>query len=370
MIPTDTAQAEGWMRRAMELAVRGKGKTSPNPAVGAVIVKNGRVVGEGWHRKAGGPHAEVFALRQAGKAARGATAYVTLEPCNHTGRTGPCAKALIEAGVREVVIGARDISPKRGLRGAAALRRAGVKVTLSVLKAECMELCEDFFKHSATGLPHVTIKTAMTLDGKIAARSGDSRWISSARSRKLVHIMRSRVDAVMIGADTAIMDDPLLTVRDAPGRNPVRALVDGRLRAPVDGKLARSARHIPTIILTTTKHADGAKAALWRKAGADVLAAGEGERVDLSMALAALGLRNIMSVLVESGGALAWELVRTGLADRALFFIAPIIAGGPRCAMGSGGVEKIAQAYKMVDMRARMCGEDILVEGRFLPRGA
>lgn len=364
------AGAEGWMSRAIFLARKGKGRSAPNPAVGAVIVKNGKVAGEGWHKKAGSPHAEIMALKAAGPAARGASLYVTLEPCNHHGRTGPCAGALIQAGVREVFIGARDASPKPGRRGAAELKRAGVKVTLGVLENECARLAEDFFKHSTTGLPFVTLKTAMTLDGKIATWSGDSRWISSGKSRKLVHAMRNEMDAVMIGADTALADDPLLTVRGVRGgRNPLRALVDGRLRLPLDGAIAQGAADIPTIVFTTAAHRAGAKAKALQSLGVRVEAAGDGEKVDLRAAMATLGGMNVMSLMVESGGALAWELVRLGLVDRVMFFIAPKIAGGPRCAMGLGGVERMAGAYELAEFTIRMIGPDALLEGRVKPGG-
>ena len=353
------------MKRAILLAGKGKGRTSPNPAVGAVIVKNGRIVGEGWHKKAGGPHAEVMALREAGPAARGASVYVTLEPCNHHGRTGPCAQALIQAGVREVFIGARDASPKPGPRGMEALKKAGVKAAMGPLAAECAAMVEDFFKHSSTGLPLVTIKIAMTLDGKIAAKSGDGRWISSEESRLMVHAMRNRMDAVMIGVDTAIADDPLLTVRHGlGGRNPLRAVVDGRLRLPLNGQLARTAATIPTVVFTTASMAAGKKAGALRRMGALVEAAGKGDKVDLRRALAVLGKMNVMSLLVESGGALAWELARRGLADEILVFVAPKIVGGAKCAMGIGGVSKMAQALEIYDFSAVSSGPDILLRGR------
>ena len=356
---------EKWMSRALALARKGKGRTAPNPAVGAVIVKNGRIVGEGWHKKAGEPHAEALALLQAGPAARGASVYVTLEPCNHHGRTGPCAQALIQARVREVFIGARDLSPKPGPRGMEALKRAGVKVAMGPLAAECLLLVEDFSRHSSTGLPFVTVKFAMTLDGKIAAKSGDGRWISSEKSRRMVHSMRNQMDAVMIGADTAMADDPELTVRGLRGgRNPLRAVVDGRLRLPLNGRLARTAAKIPTVVFTTTSMAAGRKAQALRRLGAQVEAAGKGARVDLRRALAILGKMNVMSLLVESGGVLAWELARKSLVDEILVFVAPKIVGGGRCAMGAGGMEKMAQALDISGLSVVSSGPDVLLRGR------
>ncbi|MDH5510967.1 MAG: bifunctional diaminohydroxyphosphoribosylaminopyrimidine deaminase/5-amino-6-(5-phosphoribosylamino)uracil reductase RibD [Nitrospinota bacterium] len=357
------------MERAILLALKGKGRTSPNPAVGAVIVKNGQVVGEGWHKKRGGAHAEIFALKAAGAKACGATAYVTLEPCNHYGQTGPCARALVEAGIKEVVIGARDKSPKQGRRGMEEMRRAGITVRQDLLGAQCKELCEDFFKHSSTGLPFVTLKTAMTLDGKIASRSGDSRWISSEQSRKLVHEMRCRSDAVMVGADTAILDDPQLTTRAGRARrNPLRVVVDGALRLPLKGNLAQGAGAIPTLVFTTKALAAGPKAAALEKLGVRVMAAGKGKKVDLPQVMAQLGRMDVMSLMVESGGALAWELARLELVDRVKFFIAPKIVGGPRCVMGLGGVARVAEAYRMEEMEVSMVGPDIMVDGKMAPR--
>ena len=355
--------SEQFMERAIVLARRGKGRTAPNPAVGALIIKNGVIIGEGWHKKAGGHHAEVMALRKAGSAAKGAEAFVTLEPCNHQGRTGPCSLALIDAGIKAVYFGAKDTSSKQGRKGAAALKRAGVKVVSGILKDKCQELVADFSKHSSTGLPLVTLKTAMTLDGKIASLSGDSRWISGEKSRRLVHSMRSETDAVMIGSDTALQDNPELTVRHGPARrNPMRVIIDSRLRTPEDSKLAKTAREVDTAIFTTKAGAVSEKAVRLSGMGLKVMAAGVGARVDLLAVLKALGEMNVMSLLVESGGALAWELLRLGLVDRVRFFIAPKLAGGPGSVMAAGGVDRIAEAYRLEDMKVFMCGEDVVID--------
>lgn len=350
------------MRRALELARRGKGRTAPNPAVGAVIVKNGRVISEGWHRGAGKPHAEIEALRAARVSVSGAAMYVTLEPCNHQGRTGPCAQAIIAAGIGAVVIGARDRSTKPGLKGAAALRRAGVTVRSGILRAECERMVEDFHKHAATGLPLVTLKAAVTLDGKIASRSWDSKWITTPASRALVHQMRNESGAVMVGADTVIYDDPRLTVRvGARRRNPLRVIVDGRLRIPMSANVVATARKTSTLIVTT-RRAPARKIAQLHAKGVEVEILG-GRRVDLLRLMAMLGQRGVTSLLVESGGALAAALLEQRLVDRAAFFIAPKIIGGARCAIPARGPQKMADAWRLEQVSFRPSNGDMIIEG-------
>ena len=358
---------ETFMRRALELARRGKGRTAPNPAVGALIVKNGRIIAEGWHRQAGKPHAELEALRAARESVSGATMYVTLEPCNHMGRTGPCAQAIIAAGIREVAIGARDRSAKPGAKGAAALRRAGVIVRSGILRADCERMVEDFHKHSATGLPLVTLKAAVTLDGKIAARSWDSKWITSPASRAIVHRMRNESHAVMVGADTVMYDDPQLTVRVGPRRrDPLRVVVDGRLRIPLSAQVVKTARAVPTLIVTT-RRAPARKIALLRAKGVEVETLG-GRRVDLPRLMALLGQRGVMSLLVESGGALAAALLEQRLVDRAAFFIAPKIIGGARCAIPARGPHKMADAWRLEHVSFCPSNGDMIVEGKIAYR--
>ncbi|VAX14866.1 Diaminohydroxyphosphoribosylaminopyrimidine deaminase / 5-amino-6-(5-phosphoribosylamino)uracil reductase, partial [hydrothermal vent metagenome] len=359
-----------WMRRAVDLARRGKGRTSPNPAVGAVIVKNGRVIGEGWHKRAGGPHAEIAALASCKTSAKGAVIYVTLEPCNHTGRTGPCAVALIEAGLSEVVIGSKDISPKKGRRGIEALKRAGIKTRAGVLKGECDRLIENFIKHSSTGMPHVTLKAAMTLDGKIATRTGDSKWISSSASRSRVHRMRNEMDAVIVGSDTVIADDPQLTVRHGrPRLNPLRVIVDGALNISVKSKIITTAHAIPTLV-AVTKSASPGKIEAIRKAGAEVIVIkGTSKKINLRALLKELGKRGIMSAMMESGGALAGAAIKAGLIDRVLFFIAPKIAGGDYYAINIDGVAKMSEAWELDEFEVARSGPDIMIEGRIITKG-
>lgn len=351
------------MRRALSLARRGAGRTAPNPAVGCVIVKGGVIVGEGWHRKAGTPHAEIHALRQAGEKAQGADVFVTLEPCSHHGRTPPCADALIEAGVAQVVAGMVDPNPLVSGRGLIRLSNAGIRVESGVLEEECRRLNESFVKHVTTGRPFVILKSAMTLDGKIATSNGDSKWITDDISRAYVHKLRGMVDAVMVGSGTAVADDPLLTCRVGRGKNPVRIIVDSTLRVPLHAQVVID-RTAHTIVATTPA-ADETKAAALRAAGVEILTCrGNVRGIDLSDMLALLGERGIQSILLEGGGTLAGEVLRRRLIDKFLFFYAPKLVGGTGKGPFAGeGVEKIAEAVQLDRVTVRRFGTDILVEG-------
>lgn len=353
-----------WMGMAINLARKGKGRTAPNPCVGAVIVKNEKIIGQGWHKKAGWPHAEVVALGSCKTSPKGATLYVTLEPCNHHGKTGPCAVAITGAGIKKVVIGSRDTSPKKGSRGIGRLRRGGVKVRTGVLKKECDSLITDFIKHSSTGMPLVTLKTAITLDGKISTETGDSRWISSELSRRLVHRMRNEMDAVMIGAGTAVEDDPMLTCRFGRSRrDPLRVIVDGDLKIPITSKIIGSARSVPTLIATTRK-AKISRIEETKKRGANVMVSpGGGGKVNLGWLMSELGKRNVMSVLLEGAGGLAGSAVDAGIVDRVMFFIAPKIVGGSRSAITGFAVKKMAEALEVKNVVINQIGPDLLIEG-------
>jgi len=351
------------MRRALSLARRGAGRTAPNPAVGCVIVQEGAIVGEGWHKKAGTPHAEIHALRQAGEKAHGADVFVTLEPCSHHGRTPPCADALVEAGVAKVVAGMVDPNPLVSGRGLERLKAAGMHVETGVLEEECRRLNESFIKHVTTGLPFVILKSAMTLDGKIATSLGDSKWITNDKSRVYVHKLRGMVDAVMVGSGTAVADDPLLTCRVGRGKNPVRIIVDSTLRTPLHAQVVNNgAAHT---IIATTPAADEAKAAALRAAGVEILICRENPRgVDLPDMLARLGKRGVQSILLEGGGTLAGEALRHRLIDKFLFFYAPkLVAGVGKGPFAGEGVEKIAEAVQLERVMVRRVGTDILVEG-------
>lgn len=353
-----------YMRRALALARKGIGRTTPNPAVGCVIVKEGRIVGEGWHRKAGTPHAEVHALAMAGTAARGADAYVTLEPCCHTGLTPPCTDALIRAGVGRVIAGMADPNPRVNGGGLEALQRAGIETVSGVLEEECRAINRPFIKHVTTGRPFVTYKCAMTLDGKIATVTGDSRWISSDESRTYVHRLRSRCDAVMVGVDTIIADNPQLTVRHVRGRNPLRIIVDSTLRTPasvgvLSGPLARM-----TIIATTESNPRVHRRYL--KSGATVLVCRPREgRVDLADLLDQLGQRGVQSVLLEGGSRLAGEALSQGLIDECVFFYAPKMIGSDGFSpFAISGMTAMAQALPFADLKVQRMGSDILVTAR------
>ncbi len=353
-----------WMARAIDLAIKGKGFTAPNPVVGAVIVKDGRVVGEGYHKKAGADHAEVAAMKSSEASLIGSTAYVTLEPCNHTGSTGPCAIALLKAGVARVVIGASDKSPKMGKRGAVALRKAGVAVKTGVLKKECEQLVADFTKHSATGFPYVTLKTAMTIDGKVATFRGDSKWITSQASRKRVHVMRRESDAIMVGISTVLLDDPELTARyGAKGRKPLRIVVDSYLRIPLGSKLVKSAHKTPLLVATTSKAGDK-KVKQLEKDGVTILKLPQsGGKVSLKPLLTLLGKMGVMSLLLEGGGKLSGAFVDKGLVDKVAFFIAPKIVGGGYCAINGKGVGGMGDAMPVNGLSVTRIGPDILLEG-------
>jgi diaminohydroxyphosphoribosylaminopyrimidine deaminase/5-amino-6-(5-phosphoribosylamino)uracil reductase len=353
-----------WMARALGLARRGLGRTSPNPPVGAVIVRRGRVVGEGWHRRAGGPHAEIVALRRAGRAARGATLYLTLEPCTHVGRTPPCAPAVIEAGLARVVVAAPDPDPRVRGRGIRAVRAAGIPVEVGVLAREARALTA-WFRHFVTRRrPYVLLKLAASLDGRIATARGESRWVSGPAARRFVHRLRDRVDAVMVGAGTVIADDPALTCRVRGGRDPLRIVVDGRLRVPPGARVVRQRSPAPTLIATTA----GARAARRRalaRAGAEVVAfPGRRGRLRLGGLLRALAARGVVSVLIEGGGELAAAALRERAVDRVLLVLAPVLLGGDaRSALGPLAVRRLARAPRLAGGRRSRLGRDLLWEG-------
>jgi diaminohydroxyphosphoribosylaminopyrimidine deaminase/5-amino-6-(5-phosphoribosylamino)uracil reductase len=352
------------MRHALRLARRGMGKTSPNPAVGCVIVKDGAIVGEGWHKKAGTPHAEVHALAQAGTRACGADVYVTLEPCSHHGRTPPCAEALIEAGVASVQIGMRDPNPLVSGRGMERLRSAGIQVRCGILENECSRINEPFIKHVTSGMPFVVLKSAMTLDGKTATATGESKWITNDKSRRYVHKLRSMLDAVMVGVGTVLADDPRLTCRLAGrNRNPVRIIVDSRLRTPLDSNVL--SRDLPGTTIIATIEENPALISKYEERGAQVMVCSEREgRVALEDMLQRLGSLGIQSLLLEGGSSLASSALHAGLIDKFLLFYAPKFLGGED---GFGlfagkGVDRMECAVKLKNISARHFGDDIMLE--------
>jgi diaminohydroxyphosphoribosylaminopyrimidine deaminase/5-amino-6-(5-phosphoribosylamino)uracil reductase len=364
------AEDERFMRVALRLAVRARGRTSPNPLVGAVVVRGGRVVGQGYHRRAGTDHAEVVALRAAAGEGRGADLYVNLEPCAHIGRTGPCARCVIEAGVRRVVVGMRDPNPLVDGKGIRALRRAGIEVVSGVLEEQCRELNEAFACYITRRRPFVTLKTAATLDGRVATRTGDSRWVTGEAARLEGHRLRSWHDAIAVGVGTVLVDDPELTCRGVRGgRDPLRVVIDSRLRTPPTARVVAAARtsRARTWILAGAG-APARRARALEVAGARVVrvAAADG-RVELLAALELLAEHELMSVLLEGGPTLAGAFWRAGLVDRLTVFLAPRLLGDPRglpMLAGAGGPERMAEATGLTAVRVARLGEDVMISGR------
>jgi len=352
------------MARAVLLARRGLGRTSPNPPVGAVVVKGGRVVGEGWHRRAGGSHAEVIALTQAGTGARGATLYLTLEPCTHHGRTPPCVPAVIASGVRRVVIGVGDPNPRVRGRGVRALRAAGIAVTTGVLSEEAGEVSAWFRHFIVRRRPYVILKLAASLDGRIATARGASRWVSGLPARRWVHVLRDQVDAVMVGAGTVLADDPALTCRVRGGRDPVRVVVDGRLRVSPHARVFRQVSLAPTLVATTARAGTGRRRALAR-AGAEILVfPGRAGRLRIGVLLRVLAARGIVSVLIEGGGDLAAAALRERAVDRVVLVSAPLLIGGDgRAMLGTLDVSRISAAPRLRRERVYRLGADLVRDG-------
>ncbi|WP_080838545.1 bifunctional diaminohydroxyphosphoribosylaminopyrimidine deaminase/5-amino-6-(5-phosphoribosylamino)uracil reductase RibD [Cohnella massiliensis] len=358
----DIINDEFYMRLALNTAASAAGQTEVNPMVGCVVVNNGRVVGIGAHLRRGEAHAEVHALNMAGEDAKGSTAYVTLEPCSHHGRTPPCCERLIREGVARVVVATADPNPLVAGRGLARLRESGIEVKVGVLKAEAEKLNEAFNKYIVTGLPFVTIKTAVTMDGKIATREGHSKWITGPAAREAVHALRHRNNGIMVGIGTVLADDPELTTRlGVPGLHPIRIVVDSQLRLPDSARVLNGEAR--TIVLTTAG-ADENRARSLRQRGAEVIACGEGPKVDLAAALAELGRRDIASLLVEGGGALNGALVEAGLVDKIMLFYAPKLVGGDAPpAFAFTGPERMEEALSIERIEIERYGDDWCVSG-------
>jgi len=352
-----------YMRRALTLARKGLGRTAPNPAVGCVIVRDEAVVGEGWHTKAGTPHAEIHALRQAGELARGADVYVTLEPCSHHGKTPPCSEALIRAGVRRVVAGMIDPFEQVSGRGIKQLREAGIVVEVGLLEAACRELNKGFIKYVLSGRPYVIYKSAMTLDGNIATVTGNSRWVSSEQSRKYVHRLRDVCDAVMVGVDTILADNPQLTVRHVKGRSPLRVVVDTHLRTPESVSVLTGPLAKKTIIATCETNPKVHRR--YELQGATVLVCEEFDgRVSLQDLLAKLGRFGIQTILLEGGSRLAGDALRNGLIDECIFFYAPKVVGNGFAPFTLTGIESMDRAIMLTIDRVAMSGPDLVVHAR------
>lgn len=364
---TDEWNDEAYMRRAIELAKTAAGWTNPNPLVGAVIVKDGRIIGEGCHEHFGQAHAERNALASCTESPTGATLYVTLEPCSHTGHQPPCANALIEAGVARVVVGSRDPNPLVSGRGNQRLRNAGISVETDVLRDECDAINPLFFHYIVDKRPYVVAKWAMTADGKIATAQHDARWVSNEQSRAWVHELRHRLSAIMVGVNTLLADDPLLTARRSqPSRNPLRVVCDSHLRTPPDCALVRTAHEVPTVIacaLPIDAQATDEERAL-SEAGVEVWRVPDAHgRVDLEALLARLGQNDVDSVLLEGGSTLMSSAFEAGLVDEALAFIAPKVVGGSSAPgpLGGAGIPKMADALSLGTPRVATFGDDVCI---------
>lgn len=351
------------MRHALALAERGRGAVEPNPLVGAVVVRDGVCVGEGWHRKFGGPHAEVFALEAAGAAARGATLYVTLEPCCHHGKTPPCTDAVLRAGIRRVVAAVQDPFPQVSGKGATVLRDANVSVEFGLMEAEARRLNAPYLKLVGSGLPYVHLKWAMTLDGKIATRAGDSKWVSNDESRRRVHELRGRVDAVVVGIGTALADDPQLTARPPGPRVATRVVLDSGARLPPASRLAATAQEVPTLVVTA-ENAPGERVAVLRGQGCEVVALpANGGRPDVVKLLSELGRRRFTNVLVEGGSGVTGAFLDAGAVDEVHVFLAAKLCGGAGAPSPAGGrgVGRIAEAMALPHSAVERLGDDVYV---------
>jgi diaminohydroxyphosphoribosylaminopyrimidine deaminase / 5-amino-6-(5-phosphoribosylamino)uracil reductase len=356
-----------YMERALELAEKGIGYTNPNPLVGAVIVKEGRIIGEGWHQVYGSHHAEVNAFLNASEAVKGATMYVTLEPCSHYGKTPPCAKAIVEKGIGKVIIGLKDPNPMVAGRGISILEEAGIEVVTGVLEEKGRKLNEIFLKYITTKLPFCIMKTAMTLDGKIATHTNASKWITGELSRKYVHELRHRVSGIMVGIGTVLADDPSLTTRLEEGRgsDPVRIIVDSTAKIPLEAQVLNLQSEAKTIIAVTEK-ADKDKLKAIEAKGAEIIVTASNKgRVDLSALMKELGERKIDSVLLEGGSELNYAALEEGIVDKVNAFIAPKIIGGrgAKTPVGGEGRAYMSEAINLKGIDIHRFGDDIMIEG-------
>ncbi|MEX2416156.1 MAG: bifunctional diaminohydroxyphosphoribosylaminopyrimidine deaminase/5-amino-6-(5-phosphoribosylamino)uracil reductase RibD [Paenibacillaceae bacterium] len=361
----DVINDQKYMRLALQLAEATQGQTDMNPVVGCVVVKSGRVVGTGAHLQRGGPHAEVHALNMAGKEAEGSTVYVTLEPCSHHGRTPPCANRLIEDKVSRVVVATIDPNPVVAGTGIAKLREHGIEVVVGVMEQEARALNLIYEKYMLTQLPYVTMKTACSLDGKIASRTGDSKWISNDASRQLVHTMRHQHQAIMVGIETVLADNPSLNTRlSVPSLQPIRIVVDSKLRTPDEAQVVTTAEENRTIILTTELASQQRQFELEGK-GVRVIRCGAGPHVDLKLAMQKLGEQEINSILLEGGGRLNGAMLETGLIDRIYLFYAPLFIGGSEApgAFSFNGIASIGDAIQLEGLSLQQIDNNFCVSG-------
>ena len=362
------AENETYMRRAIELARNGTGWTNPNPLVGAVIVKDGEIIGEGWHHKYGELHAEREALKDClarGNGPAGADIFVTLEPCCHFGKQPPCTQALVEAGIKRVFVGSRDPNPLVGGKGNAFLRENGIEVIEDFLRQECDALNSIFFHYITNGRPYVALKYAMTADGKIATKTGASKWITGEESRAYVHQLRNRYAAILCGIGTVLADDPMLNCRMEGGKNPLRIICDSKLRIPLDSQIVKTANEIPSIIICDDE-ADFASRKSLQQAGLEVLVLPKSDegKISLSQLMTELGKRKIDSVLIEGGGEINFSALEAGIVNKIYAFVAPKLFGGAtaKSPVAGQGISAVEDAFSFKISEIRRFDEDILIE--------
>jgi len=355
-----------FMKRVLRLAGKASGMTSPNPMVGAVLVKNGKIIAEDYHRKPGAPHAEALVIGKAGEKVKGATLYVNLEPCCHTDkRTPPCTKAIIKAGIRKVVIGMKDPNPKVSGKGIEELSKSGINVVSGILEKDSIRLNEAYAKYIMTKRPFVILKVAMTLDGKIATPEGESKWITGEKARELVHKTRGSVDAVMTAIGTVKADDPQLTARTKKvARSPIRIVIDPDFEIPIDAKLLNTPPKTVIVTKVSKSQASESKKKTLLEKNIKIVDY-EGERVDLNWLMKKLGETGITSVMIEGGSSLNSHAFEDGIVDKVMFFIAPKIIGGRESfpCVGGKAFRKLPEAHQLKDVKVKRIGEDILVEG-------
>jgi diaminohydroxyphosphoribosylaminopyrimidine deaminase/5-amino-6-(5-phosphoribosylamino)uracil reductase len=357
---------EKYMRMALHLAEKARGRTSPNPMVGAVVVKSGKVISRGYHRKAGEPHAEAIALKKAGKNAKGATLYVTLEPCSHMNkRTPPCTPLVMQSGVKRVVVAMIDPNPHVSGGGIKTLRKAGIKVVTGVLESEAKKLNEAFIKYITTGMPFVTLKIAQTLDGKIATASGESKWITGEQARREGHWLRDYHDAILVGINTVLKDNPSLTTRIPGGRDPLRVIVDTKLRTPLTAKVITQKSTAKTFIATLDSMPKD-KLVKLLDAGAELLIVKDRRgRIDLKSLMKRLGSFGITSVLIDGGAEVNASALESGIVDKVTLFVAPMLMAGrdSLCSIGGTSPVKLSHAVRLRDITACFVGGDMMIEG-------
>lgn len=358
-------QDEKYIALSLELAEKGRGKVEPNPMVGAVIVKDGEIIGKGYHQIFGGAHAEINAINDGKDRCKEATLYVSMEPCAHYGKTAPCADAIIKAGIKKVVTTVYDPNPVTSCKGIQKLRDAGIEIRMGVMEEQAKQLNGPFFKLMQRGLPYVTVKWAMSLDGKIATYTGDSKWITSEESREYVHKVRGWMDGIMVGIGTVLQDDPLLTCRSEGGRNPRRIIADSKASLPLNSRLLNTVRE-SEVIVAVSKSAEPVRIEKLKQFGCTIIQTGGTiDRVDFKELFLMLGRMKLTNIFIEGGGEVITSVIEEGLVDKVMVFIAPIIVGGSgaKSPVLGRGVEKICEALKITDIKVCRFSNDLFVEG-------